>query len=236
MNDLSANPLAIAGLTPFEDILDELERLAREHLLFFRVQVGNVLLQHFWGGDPVAFSSRDSTKDARFELFFEKCEEALARYGLSKAQARTSIRASVVVRTLPPAVAERLFLSQVLELARLRDPTERAKVAGAAIASDWSVKQLRDVVSAVRAGLPMDADEAMPGVQVVEVARDERLPVPGRMVTRAEKLVGDVESWTAAWERVDLSKLRDGQRKRLEVAATALEARVVALRVGLGKG
>ena len=47
MSDLSANPLAITGLTPFEDILDELERLAREHLLFYRVQVGNILLQHF---------------------------------------------------------------------------------------------------------------------------------------------------------------------------------------------
>ncbi len=55
------------------------------------------------------FSCRDVYKDGWRDLFLEKCGEALARYGLSKAQARTSIRATIVVRTLPAAGAERLF-------------------------------------------------------------------------------------------------------------------------------
>jgi hypothetical protein len=61
------------------------------------------------------------------------------------------VRATIVVRTLPPAVAEQLFLSQVLELVRLRDPTQRAEVAQVATASDWSMRQLRAAVGALEA-------------------------------------------------------------------------------------
>jgi hypothetical protein len=73
---------SVTPLAPFEDILDELETLAREHLLFYRVQVGSLPLRHFWADDAAAFSSHNPHKNARFELFFEKCEEALTRYGL----------------------------------------------------------------------------------------------------------------------------------------------------------
>ena len=223
----------LAAPTSFEDILDELEALAREHLLFYRVQVGNILLKHFYNGDIHAFSSHDANKDARFELFFTKCGESLARYGLSKRQARDSIRAAIVVRTLPPATAQRLFLTQVLLLARLHDPTARARVADAAVASDWSVKQLQDAVSAVRAGLPLDSDPEAPGVQVLEAGTDERVPVPGRLVTRVEKLAAEVESWSAQWARVDGGQLRKVQRERLVAAAELLEAQAAALRRGL---
>ena len=219
--------------TPFEDILDELEALAREHLLFYRVQVGNILLQHFWGGDAHAFSSSDPTKEARFELFFTKWGENLSRYGLSKRQARDSIRAAIVVRTLPPAIAERLFLTQVLLLSRLHDPTARARVADAAIASDWSVQQLQDAVMAVRAGLPLDADPEAPGVQVPKDESAAPTPVPGRLVTRVEKLAAEVQNWTAQWARVDGGKLRKVQRQRLVAAVELLEAQAAALRRGL---
>jgi len=158
---------SITPLAPFGDILDELETLAREHLLFYRVQVGSLLLRHFWADDAAAFSSHNPHKDARFELFFEKCGEALARYGLSKRQARNSVRASIVVRKV-------------------------------AIASDWSMRQLRAAVTAVRAGLPLDADPDQPGVQVLDVQETVRSLAPGRMVTRVEKLaVGALEAQVA---------------------------------------
>ena len=223
----------LAHLTPFEDILDQLEALARDHLLFYRVQVGSLLLRHFWADDAAAFSDHSPNKDVRFELFFQKCGEELARYGLSKRQARNSIRASIVVRTLPPSVAEKLFLSQVLELVRLRDPTQRAELASVAIASDWSMRQLRDAVTAVRAGLPLDGEPDVPGVQVLEVEDAVPRLTAGRMVTRVEKLAGAVEAWAEGWEQADASVLKDAQRTRLEAAVATLEAQVAALRAGL---
>lgn len=219
----------------FDDILDELEALSREHLLMYRVRVGRVLLGHFWGGDARAFASHDSGKQARFEVFFERCGDELARYGLSRRQARDSIRAAIVLDSLPVSLAQRLFLSQVLELMRLHDPTARAEVAQAAVAWDWSVLQLRAAVDAARAGLPLDADADAPGVQrPVDEEEPGAAPAPGRMVTRAEKLVGEVEAWSAQWARVDASRLRGAQRRRLVAAVEALEGRVRELRGVLG--
>ena len=55
--------------------------------------------------DARAFSSNDATKDARFEFFFARCGDQLARYGLSQRQVRDSIRAAIVFDQLPPEVA-----------------------------------------------------------------------------------------------------------------------------------
>ena len=222
LTDPSSTPV------PFEDILDDLERLAREHLLYYRVQVGNLLLRHFWDDDPAAFSSRDRTKSARFELFFDKCSDELTRYGLSMRQARDSVRAAIVVRRLPAEVAQRLFLSQVLELTRLADPTARVQVAKAALTYDWSVRQLRDAVTATRLGQPLEETTATPTPSPVVAA--ERPPAVGRMVTRAEKLVAEVDHWSELWGQLDARRMRKPQRERLEAAVEALEARVAALR------
>ena len=72
-----------------------------------------------------------------------------------------------------------------------------------------------------------------PGVQVLEAGTDERVPVPGRLVTRVEKLAAEVESWSAQWARVDGGQLRKVQRERLVAAAELLEAQAAALRRGL---
>jgi len=79
-------------LVPFEDILDALEQLSREHLLFYRVQVGELLLHHFWENDPRQFSHSGPNKSTRFERFYEKHGESLTRYGISQRQAKDSVR------------------------------------------------------------------------------------------------------------------------------------------------
>ena len=47
----------LAPVSDYESILDELESLSREHLLFYRIQIGRVLLNHFWGDDAKAASA-----------------------------------------------------------------------------------------------------------------------------------------------------------------------------------
>ena len=226
---------------PFEDILDELEALAREHLLAYRVQLGHVMLNHFWGGDARAFSSNDATKDARFELFFSRCGDQLARYGLSQRQVRDSIRAAIVFDQLPPEVAGRLFLSQVLALTRLRDPTARVQVAVAALENDWSVQQLRDAVELARSGGDVDrsalaaAVDAAGAVDDAAAAISDPPPAPGRLVGRAEKLVEEVQRWRGHWAAVEHGKLRDVQRVRLAAALSALRAEVAGLEGLLGE-
>lgn len=224
---------SLARTLSFEDILDALERLGREHLLFYRVQVGELFLQQFWRGDAAHFSRSGPNKGSRFELFFAKHAEILRRYGLSPRQARDSVRAAIVVRTLPPAVAKQLFLSQVLALTRLRDPTQRAQVATAAVANDWSVQELQQAVSAVHAGLPLDSDAEQPGVQITQVPPRQPVPVPGRMVNRAERFATDVDDWALRWQQVDASRLKPVHRQRLVKALSALEDKVAALRRGL---
>ena len=227
---MSHNDLAIPQ--SFETILDQIETLNRQHLLLYRLGLGRLLLDNFWAGDARAFSDRDRTKELRFELFFAKEEIALARLGVSRRQARDSIRAAIVVGTLPKALAEQLLLSQILLLTRLGDPTLRARVAKLALSQDWSVAEMRDAVDAARAGLPLDGDAVAPGVQP-PAAPAPRKPAPGRLVTRAEKLATEVEQWAGHWADVETTKLRPVQRERLRVAVERLEAQVVALRRGL---
>jgi hypothetical protein len=46
-------------LPPCEDMLDVLESLTRNHALAFRLEVGRVLLNAFFGGDGGAYQSHD---------------------------------------------------------------------------------------------------------------------------------------------------------------------------------
>jgi hypothetical protein len=233
-------PMAPAS---FEEILDEVEALNRGHLLYYRVQLGRVMLRHFWDGDAAAYSSRDRTKLQRFELFFAKHGEELARYGVSQRQARDSVRACIVVDTLPEHLSRRLFWSQVMELTRVSDPTARARLAFAALRGDWSIAFLRDAVdralhigtddmAALEAAAAASADVAA-GEEVSEDG-DAPAPAAGRMVARAEKLVREVERWSSTFRKVDAKRLRPAQRARLAAARDALRARVAELDALIG--
>lgn len=222
------------SITSFEDVLDEIEALARDHDLAWRLQLGHTFLRHFWRGDARAYQHGAPGKDLRFAAFFEKHGDALARYDIGPRKARDCIRASIVFDSLPPALAGRLFWTQVIELARLRDPTARAQVAVAALQSDWTVAQLRDAVDyAKQVGVPepvalAQAVAAADAASAV-VPEGSAAPAPGRMVARAEKLVEAVETWSATWRKVDGAALRPAQRARLVAARDALRARVAEL-------
>lgn len=219
----------------FDDILDELETLSRQHHLVYRIQVGRTLLHHFYGGDFAAYASHDPNKEVRFAEFCEKGRERLERFGLSPRQAADSIMACHVFDQLPAPLAKALLLSQILELTRVKDGAERARLAAAAVQGDWSVRQLHDAVTAVNDGLPLDADAAAPGIQPARPDEDRGKPVAGRLVTQAVKLGKLVGQWTAEWQSVDASRLRGPQRQRLQEAVAALESRLAELKAAVGE-
>ena len=225
-------PIVNSEFATFEDVLDALERLSREHLLAYRLGVGRVLLQSIYGGDARAYASRDPRKEQRFSLFVSECGEQLRRYGLGKQSAREAIVSYLTFQTLPDAVRDGLFYSQVRELARLHDPTARARLAVAAIQGDWSVRELQGAVSAVKAGLPYDADPDTPGIQPQQAPPPRQLSA-GRLVTRAERWTSDLDAWAGMWSQADPGQLRARQRRRLAATVARAQARLAQLAAAL---
>lgn len=229
---------AIANIpNSYEDILDAIEAICRDHLLAYRVELGRLLLDQFWHGDAHAFSRRATPEEARFEDFFASSHDELQRYGISQRQARDSVRVAIVVATLPATLSTRVGVGQVLELTRLHDPSARARVMLAALEHNWSTAQMRDAVDVAMA-MP-DADAAALAAAVAADAdagddADASPPAAGRMVARAERLARDVADWSATWRQVDASRLRGGQRQRLQAARAALKSQVAALDALLG--
>ena len=232
---MSKNHITNEHLHTFEDILDALERLAREHLLVYRVEAGRVLLDTLYGGDAQAYANKDPRKELRFTQFVTERAEALRRYGLGERTAREAIACFLTFGALPAPVRESMFYSQVRELARLHDATARAHLAVAAVNGDWTVVQLRDAVSAVKAGLPCDADPLTPGIQPQPALPPPQLS-PGRLVTRAERWTADLDRWTEQWSMADGEKLRPPQRRRLLATVAAAQARLAELAAGLKGG
>ncbi len=208
--------------------------MAREQLLAYRIGVGRVLLDGLFGGDIAAYTNRDPNKELRFARFFVEREAELRRFGLTDRMSRHCISCYAVFRTLPMDVREQLFWSQVQLLVRVHDVSARAELAVAAVQQQWSVAQLKNAVAAVNAGLPLDGDAEVPGLQAPDAPSVKSI-APGRLVSRAEKWAGDLEQWSAQWFAGDSSRLRPAQRQRLASAVAAARARLVALEARLAE-
>ena len=213
--------------TEFDAVLSSLKSLVRDHLLYFRLEVGRVILDGFFGGDAFAYGDRSTGKQAKFSEFMDTHAEELETYGLKPWLLRECVQVQIVHRTLPPTVRDRLGYSHTLELIRVSDPTKRAKLANAAISQALTVAQFKDTVGAANAGTWYDTDDATPGVQPKQAPVAAAIPVqPGRLVTQAEKWVDDAKELAAAWASADQSKIKVVQRGRLKIAIGELRAQL----------
>ena len=219
-------------LTPFEDVLDALEHLARTHALAWRLEVGRVLLDAFFAGDTAAYHSRDPRKETRFTHFFATCRDDLDKLGIGETTARNCIKARLVYDTLPVELQSALFFSQVVELTRVADPSLRVQLAVAAVQGNWTVRQLRDSVGVVLAGGEVESLGIAPPTVEVEAAR---APHAGRMVTAAEKWTAQFDTWADRWAKIDDTKIRSPQRKRLREALAQARKRLAALEATLAE-
>jgi len=228
-------PDAALAPTDFAPTLAQIERLAREHVLSFRVAIGQTLLDDLFGGDATAYASRDTTKAVRFRAFLDAHGEQLAEHGLGETLLRRCITAHIVARDLPEGLLPKLAMGQVQELYRLDDPATRRQLAQATVDNGWTSEGVRGAVSAVRMGLWPDADLATPGLQPPPVpVAPERTLAPGRVVTRVEKAV---ESLGELGGKVQASEtLSAAHRSRLKAALAALRAQADAIEASLKEG
>ena len=219
----------------FSEVLATLRGLVHDHLLFFRLEVGRVILDGFFGGDTFAYRDRSPTKESKFNEFQLQHAEELDALGLKPWLLRQCVQVQIVYRTLPPAVRDQLGYSHTLALLPIGDPTLRAKLANEAISKAMPIGRFEETVAAAKAGTWYDTDDATPGVQpppapaVVALAQQ-----PGRLVTRAEKWLADAQDLAAGWAAVPPDKVTDVQRARLKKVVVALRAQLAELDGKLG--
>ena len=124
----SSPPAPTNALTPTHDFRPTLERLAqlsRNHLLYFRLEVGRLMLEEFFQGDAEAYRSHSPHKDHRFSDFLAAHREDIRELGLGESVLRQCIVARITVSTLPPGTIEKLVFTHVVELARVDDDATR---------------------------------------------------------------------------------------------------------------
>jgi hypothetical protein len=216
-------------------LLEQLRGLARQHLLAFRLEVGRLVFDTWYEGDPARYLSQDPHKDASLRDFARAHADALADLDLSFGSLRSCVAGHLVVRGWEPGLVRRLQFSQIVELSRVADPAARAALAHMTVREGWTVRALRAAATAVLAGRWVDDDPEVPGLQppAPPPPPAPRLQ-PGRVVTRVEKACDAFDGLLAAWDQVATHRFSGRERARLKEAVTALEAKVAALKAQLG--
>ncbi|MBM4109703.1 MAG: hypothetical protein FJ255_13000 [Phycisphaerae bacterium] len=217
----------------FDDVLAQLEHLARTHLLLFRVEVGRTLAEAFYGGDVDRYRTRSA--DGALKDFLAERAGPLADLGLHPQLIRQSLLAWDVVADLPEDVRPRLIYAHVLELARVDDRATRRLLAQAALDNGWTGKALRGAVDATRSGRWIDVDPA-PGLQ--PPPPEEPVDAPkkvavGWALKRAERTVSDFAAVADELGQVDVAALSEKQRVRALAAVEELRQRVERLQARL---
>ncbi|MBI5608754.1 MAG: hypothetical protein HY902_07720 [Deltaproteobacteria bacterium] len=219
----------------YNHILAELAKLSRNHLLYFRLEVGRLLLDRFFDGDIATYRSVAPNKGTSFAAFASSCADQLGELGLGEQVLRQCILAHVTVRELPAAAAHQLGFSQVVELTRVPDAANRRALAQAAVDNHWTSRQIKDAAAAIAAGKWIDGDPHTPGLQPPAADPEEPgAPQQGRVITRVEKAAAQLGELAAQLEAVAEHKLSGPRRARLQAALDQLEARLQAMRARLG--
>jgi hypothetical protein len=234
----------------------ELARLSRNHLLYFRIEVGRSLSRAFYN-DDIELYRATNRRDGSFRAFVAAKGEELSDLGLSEALLRQSLRAFFVVKDLPRALVAQLVYSHVVQLTAVEDENTRRLLAQAIVDNRWTGRALQNAIEAVRNGRWPDADPDQPGLQADEMppladsppaadvssgdpppAADEGAaappaPKPARVVTEFVRTAKDLEALVGVWGAVPVDKLTKSQTKRMRSAVEALEQQLAQLKARL---
>jgi len=229
-------------LTVFQPVLARIAALSRDHLLAYRLDLGQLLLDTFYGGSAWSYRDQSPAKAASFAAFVATCAEPLADFGLSGSSLRNAINCRIAWDGLPGQVRESLAYTQVVEIARVGDPTVRAQLAKATVDGRWHIKQLKAAVGQVKAGTWRDTDAAEPGVQPPPPDPDgaDRLPPPtpqvARLVRDALRWAQVFEAWQVQWRTVGAAKAGVEQREQALAGIAAARAKLGELARSVAKG
>jgi hypothetical protein len=225
----------------FDALLAGLAKLSRNHLLYFRIEVGRGLSRAFYADDRERYRAGMGNKNSSFRQFVAAKAAELADLGLSERLLRQSLLTFFVVKDLPRAVVAQLVYSHVVQLTAVDDDQTRALLSKATVDNHWTGQMLQNAIDAVRAGRWPDADPAAPGLQgdpapaaASELEDPDDTLAPGRVVTRFEKTAKDLGSLVGQWERVPVDKLSKEQKRRMGQAITDLEGRISAIKARFG--
>jgi hypothetical protein len=221
----------------FDTVFAALAVLSRNHLLYFRAEAGKFLAEKFFGNDRRAYHDRSNQKESALARFAREKADGLKDLGLSEQILRQCILAWWVVEDLPKSVVEKLRFTHVVHLSTVEDAATRELLAKATLDNKWSGDALKDAVLAVRAGKWIDGDLEQPGLQPPAPeppkAEDGKLPQAGRVVSRFERTVTDLEDLAGQWDRVPVEKLTALQRERTTESLAKIKAHVARLEARL---
>jgi len=212
----------------YQDVLQSLQALTNQHEKTYRLKVGELILQRFFGGSAAEFSSSDPTKTSKFADFLQVHASDVAELDLPEHTLRRCVRVKICHDTLPPAAREQLKWSALLAISTIGEVNLRARVAMAAVADNWPLGKVREVVAQAHDNRVWDADPEAPGLQLPP-PKPEPLPQPGRLVTRTEKWTEEVGNWHQEFDRIDASKLSKDQVERVRTAVATLRGQLDAV-------
>lgn len=209
----------------YQDVLQGLQALTNQHEKTYRLKVGELILQRFFGGSAAQFSNSDPTKAAKFADFLKVHATDVAELDLPEHTLRRCVRVKICHDSLPPAARDQLKWSALLAISAIGEVNLRARVAMAAVSENWPLGKVREVVAQAGDGRVWDADPETPGLQLPE-PKAEPLPQPGRLVTRTEKWTEEVGQWHQEFDRIDASKLSKAQVERVRTAVATLRGQL----------
>lgn len=218
----------------YDDILTQLGQLSRDLLLAFRLEVGRLMLDRFFGGKIAEYENTANNKDSRFAEFARTCHNELVGFGLGPQTLRQCIKARAVYDLLPPSTRDDLKFMHVVELGRVAEPTARARLAMDVKLGQWSVDQLKEAIGQYRNGRYYDTEPLHPGTQPPAPAPEAEHQLPaGRLVNQLAKTAAELDVWHETMRATDASKLRKDQRLRYAMAVAAIKARIAEIEADL---
>ncbi len=225
-------PVTDQQQSPFATTLTLLATLTREHFLFYRLEVGRVVLDAFFSGDAAAYHDKNSNKSAKLTEFLKLHADDLDLLGLNDRLLRQCVQLRAVFLTLPAATREALGYSRMLALTSVDDATKRAQIAKAAVDHRWTVAQVKGTIQNDRAGLWYDTDRDAAGVQAPNpkaVVTLEKPVLAGHLVNRAKRWGETAAEIASDWSKVNMAKTSPAQRKILRDALAQAQAEIAGL-------
>ena len=164
--------------------------------------VGNYVLDKFFGGDPELAKSKNPQKNASYRALTDRC--GTSELPVSRTWLGNAVGVAVMLRRLPETARafRQLPPSYQETLLPLRDPARIEEVADKVSTKDLSYRELRKVVAEERAKIPGVDSRGRPPT-----------PVIAKTVNRALKLFS-FEGNKRVFSKADVDALDEQERKR----------------------
>jgi len=166
---MSSNALdTTASDAELDSAIAHLRSLNRRAFLEYVLQVGQFLVDRFFGGEFAAVHSFAANKAHSFAALLTRRRAELAELNLSGATLRNYIAATEAYASLPQQTRAKLGLDHLRRLAAIKDVAERKRLGHDAATMQWTREQtttaVRDAKRAQRIGKKKPGPKSRPAV------------------------------------------------------------------------